>query len=52
MSGSILVTFKATLVTAAGRGMTAAMPYDAKHLELLEKVLIPLKSLITLDSLC
>ena len=36
--GSILGTRKAVLVTAAGKGLMASMPYDAERLALFEKL--------------
>jgi hypothetical protein len=36
--GSILGTRKVTLITAAGKGLTAGMPYDAERLALFEKL--------------
>ena len=36
--GSILGTRKAVLVTAAGKGLTAAIPYDAERLALFERL--------------
>lgn len=42
--GSILGTRKAALVTAAGKGLTAALPYDAERLALFEKLASQLRT--------
>jgi hypothetical protein len=42
--GSILGTRKAVLITAAGKGLTAAIPYDAERLALFEKLASQLRT--------
>jgi hypothetical protein len=48
--GSLLGTRKATLITAAGKGLTAAMPYDAERLALFEKLASHLRTAPLLQS--